>query len=490
MSTFRKLAGQTAIYGLSSIVGRLLNYFLVPLYTRVFVPAEYGVVNEMYAYVSFLIVILMYGMETAFFRYSELSENKNKVYSTTLISVLVSTSFFLILAILFAQPVADILRYPENSEYVVWFAMIISLDAVSSIPLARLRAQNRPRRFAVIKMANIFVNVGFNLFFLVLCPWLKTHGYAEGLLSVVYSENTGIGYIFISNLLASAVQMILLIPDFRGFKYVFDKILWRKMMKYALPLLIFGLAGIINETLDRILIKYMLPENVAMYQLGIYSACYKIAILMTIIIQAFRYAAEPFFFAQASQANAKEVYAKVMNYFIILLSFVFLSVMLFLDYVQYFIGAEYRIGLAVAPILLLANLCLGIFYNLSIWYKITNKTVYGAWIAIGGAAITIILNIILIPEIGYMGSAWATLVCYFGMMIVSWIIGQKHYPVNYNLIKAFAYIGSSIGLWLAASNIQMDNPIGGVAFRAFLLLLFAGLIWALEFRKHPIKPQS
>jgi len=480
LNPFRRLVGQTAIYGMSSIVGRLLNYLLVPLYTRIFVPAEYGVVNEMYAYVAFLIVVLTYGMETAFFRYSEQESDRNRVYSTSLISLWVSSLSFIGLAIIFAQPVADMLRYPENSEYVVWFALIIAFDAISSIPLARLRSLNKAKNFAVIKIVNIAVNIGFNLFFLVLCPWLISKGHVEWLTNAVYSKETGIGYIFISNLIASASQLLLLVPVMRGFRYVFDKVLWKKMILYALPLLVFGLAGIVNEMLDRILIKYLLPESIAMYQLGIYSACYKIAIVMSIIIQAFRYAAEPFFFAQANQSNAKELYAKLMNYFVIFLSFVFLCVMIFIDYVQYFIGEEYRSGMAVAPILLMANIFLGIFYNLSIWYKLTNKTIYGAGIAIGGAIITIVLNVLLIPIIGFMGSAWATLICYVAMTIASYILGQKHYPVQYDVFRAILYISVSVLLWISAIYIQLDNTILNLFAKVFLLLFFAGLVYYLE----------
>jgi O-antigen/teichoic acid export membrane protein len=489
LSSIRQLAGQTAIYGLSSIVGRVLSYLLIPIYTRVFLPAEYGTVNEMYAYVSLLIVILTYGFETGFFRFTEAETDKDKVYSTSLISLLTTSSIFVLFAMLFAQPVANTLRYPNNSEYVVWFALIVSLDAVSAIPFAKLRSQNKASRFATLKIINIASNVILNLFFIILCPYLLKHSIMTDAVSVIYKGKIGVGYVFISNLISSAITIILLLPEIVKVKYHFDLVLWKRMMKYSLPLLVVGLAGIVNETMDRIFLKYLLPEKIALYQVGIYGACYKISIIMTLFIQSFRFAADPFFFAKAKDKDAKQTYADVMKYFVIICTFIFLAVMLYIDVVKYFVGEKYYEGLPIVPILLVANMCLGIYYNLSIWYKLTDKTGFGAYISIIGALITTILNVWWIPLIGYMGSAWATMICYATMMIISFFYGQKHYHINYNLKKLLGYIALSLALFFMSKYIRFDLMAIQYVFNTALLIIFAGVIYYFErsaFAKKPL----
>lgn len=501
MNHIKQLAGQTAIYGLSSIIGRVLSYLLVPLYTRVFLTSEYGTVNEMYAYVSLLIVVLTYGFETGFFRFSQSETDKNSVYSTSLISLISTSSLFVLFAVLFAQPVAEVLRYPDNSEYVIWFALIIALDAVSAIPFARLRAQNKAKRFAVIKIINIISNVLLNLFFILLCPYMLKHSIMPDFVDMVYKGKIGVGYVFISNLISSAITIILLLPDMLKIKYKFDFVLWKKMMRYSLPLLVVGLAGIINETMDRIFLKYLLPENIALSQVGIYGACYKISIILTLFIQAFRFAADPFFFAKAKEKDAKQIYADVMNYFVIICLFIFLAVVLYLDVVKYFVGKDFYTtptaisgggkfielfigneinGLQVVPILLLANMCLGVYYNLSIWYKLIDKTSFGAYISIFGALITTVLNVWWIPVIGYMGSAWATFICYATMMVVSFIYGQKHYHINYNLKKIFGYTVLALIIFFVSKYVYFDNPALRYGFNTFLLLIFTGIIYYYE----------
>ena len=472
MNPIKQLAGQTAIYGLSSIVGRLLTYLLVPIYTRVFIPAEYGIVNEMYAYVSLLIVVLTYGFETGFFRFSQSELDKKKVYSTALISLLSTSVIFVLFAVFFAQPIAETIRYPNNSEYVVWFSLIIALDALSSIPFALLRSLNKAKRFATIKIVGIIANILLNIFFIILCPYMKKHGIMNSFIDMVYIGRVGEGYVFISNLISSGVTLLLLLPEILRVKYQFDFNLWKRMMRYTLPLLIVGLAGIVNETMDRIFLKYILPENIALYQVGIYGACYKISIIMTLFVQAFRFAAEPFFFSHAKNENAKQIYADVMKYFVIICAFIFLIVMLYIEFFKNFVGEKYYEGLPVVPILLLANLCLGVYYNLSIWYKLTGQTRFGALISIFGAVITIFLNLWLIPIIGYMGSAWTTLICYFTMMILSYIFGQKYYNVNYNMKKILGYIGFSLILYAISIFIKPENNILLYSFNTFLLLVF------------------
>ncbi|MEI6851334.1 MAG: oligosaccharide flippase family protein [Bacteroidota bacterium] len=477
MNPLRKLAGQTAIYGTSTIVYRLINYFLVPIHTYIFRPDQYGVVTEMYAYVALLIVMLTYGMETAFFRYYDSkAEDKERVYSTTLITLIISSVVFVFFMVLYAQPIATLIRHKENSEYIIWFALMIVFDAISTIPFAKLRVLNRPKMFAFIKIFGIVVCFVLNLFFLYVLPYFHTHNILSGLTSYIYSPNIGVGYIFIANLISSASTLFILFIIIPLRKLAFDKVIWQRMMKYALPLLIFGLAGNINETFDRILLKYLSPAGIAMTQVGIYGACYKISLLMTIVIQGFKYAAEPFFFSYAKESNARDVYADVMKYFVIVCSLIFLGVMLYIDVAKYFVGQKYWEGLKIVPILLLANMCLGIFYNLSIWYKLTDKTRYGAYLSIFGAMVTLSLNFLLIPIIGYMGSAWATFACYASMMVLSFFIGQKHYYVKYNLGKMGIYFGLAlllyaISIWLRSDVFGLRMVINSALFLFYVLVI-------------------
>jgi O-antigen/teichoic acid export membrane protein len=443
LNPLKKLAGQTAIYGLPTIFGRLLNYLLVPLYTRIFVPAEYGIVTELYAYVAFLFVVLTYGMETAYFRFASQAEFKKKIFGTSLVTLIFTSLIFLIFVFASAPFLSVKLGYTGHPEYVKWFALILATDAISTIPYANLRLENKPLRFAFIKITNIASNIGFNLFFILFCPYiLDTYpgSAAAGLINHIYNPGIGVGYIFISNLIASSLTFVMLLPEISVKSLTADRHLLKQMLGYSWPLLIFGLAGIVNETFDRVILKHLLPDqNGAMAQLGIYGACYKVSILMSLFIQTFRYAAEPFFFDQAGTSNARETYATMMHYFILVCILIFLGIMLNIDGVMLFVGKDFREGVDVVPILLLANLFLGVFYNLSVWFKLTDRTRTGAAISLTGAAITLILNFLLIPIMGYMGAAWATLICYASMMVISYMIGQKYYPINYNLKGALKY---------------------------------------------------
>lgn len=486
MNPLRKLAGQTAIYGLPTIVGRLLNYLLVPLYTRAFVPAEYGVVTEMYAYVAFLFIILTYGIETAYFRFASTQQGKGPVFGTALLSLAFTSTIFVLAGFSFAAPLSGWLGYQNHPEYVRWFALIIATDAITTIPYASLRLQNKPLRFAFVKIANISVNIGLNLFFIVLCPYVLSH-YNQGVfyqfIDGIYNPAIGVGYIFISNLLASLVTFAMLLPDMiRQIKRPDLKIL-KQMLAYAWPLLIFGLAGTINETFDRIILKHLLPGHTdVMAQLGIYGANYKVSILMTLFIQTYRYAAEPFFFAHAGETNAKETYARLMHYFIIICLLIFLAVTLFLKDVLIFIGPAYREGAPVIPILLLANLFLGVFYNLSVWFKLTDQTRKGALISLAGAAVTLILNLVLIPVMGYMGAAWATFVCYAFMMLISYWWGQRYYPVNYHLKAALGYFVLALVLYACS---RWLSPLHGSLYYLInggLLLIFVSWVFFKEIK--------
>jgi O-antigen/teichoic acid export membrane protein len=468
----KALAGQTVVYGFSSILGRLLNYLLVPLYTRLFLPEVYGIVTELYAYVTFLLILLTYGMETGLFRFGQEKENFNKVYSSILFCLSISSILFIIGISIFLKPIASLIRYVEHPEYILWMALIVSLDAFTSIPFARLRLENRAWKFAIIKLINISTNIAFNLFFLIYCPKLLNSN-PNSILLNIYSPNIGVGYVFISNLLANIITLIILLPEIFNIKIRIDIKLLKTILKYSLPLLIAGFAGMINETLDRVMLKFLVAEDLnPMAQLGIYGANYKLAILMTLFIQMFRYAAEPFFFQNKNESNARELYAKATKYFIIFGLIIFLGVMFYIDIIKYFISANYHEGLKVVPILLIANLFLGIFFNFSIWYKLNDMTKYGAWLAVFGAIVTIVLNLILVPVYGYMGAAWTTLICYVLMSLLSFYWGQKYYKVPYEIGNAAFYFILAIALYFASSVLKPDSQVFVYIINSCLLLVF------------------
>ena len=459
MNPLKKLASQTAVYGLSSVIGRFLNYLLVPLYTRYFLPSEYGVVTEIYAYVAFLVIVLTYGFETAFFRFSKKENDVKVVYSTALISLFISSTLFVFLVFLSSDSISNLMGYGIKTKYIEWFSIIVALDAISSISFASLREQNKALRFTCIRLLNIFLNIGLNLYF------------------IVYKE-FGIEYIFISNLISSTATIVLLLPEMIKSVWVFDLKLWHKMRVYAFPLLIAGLAGITNETIDRILLKHLLPNpEISAAELGLYGAFYKLSILMTLFIQTFRFAAEPFFFAQANNKNSKTIYADVMKYFTIIMAVIFLGVTIFYDFIKGLLGSDYHDerGFLVVSILLLANLFLGIYYNLSIWYKLTEKTNYGAYLSLFGAVITLLLNFILIPKIGFVGSAWATLICYFSMTTASYCIGNKHFPIPYQVKRIGLYLSSMLGIYLFVYFLPEN-----ILFNCLLLLAFIIFVYLLE----------
>jgi O-antigen/teichoic acid export membrane protein len=463
MSSIKQLAGHTAIYGLSTILGRLLNYLLVPIYTRVLDPVEYGSVSEFYAYASFLAVIFMYGMEAAFFRFSQNEENKKRVFSTAWISVIISSLALSVLLVLLTPKFSEISYNTANQKYFYFFIAILAADAITTIPFAWLRQTARPLRFAMIKIIGIGLNIGLNLFFVLLVPYWSNQqvGWATDLKNAA----SGVTYIFIINIVSSVAVLPFFINELKILREGFDKGLWKKMVRYALPLMVLGFAGMINETMDRFLLKYMIEDKTyALQQIGIYGAVYKLSIIITLFIQAFRFAAEPFFFNQAKDKNAPELYARVMNYFIMVCCTIFLVVALYIDIFKHFIGEEYRGGLSVVPILMLANIFLGIFYNLSIWYKLTDKTMYGALITIGGAIITIVLNVLLIPRIGYVGSAWTTFVCYFSIACISYFVGQKHFPVPYSLKKISMYFGLALVFFFIYSFLREMQEQGQLSF--------------------------
>lgn len=479
----RRLAGQTALYGLSSIMGRVLNYLLTPLYTYTFTADDYGVISEFYAYTGFLAILLAFGLETGFFRYYSRNEfSADRVYATA-IGVLASGCAVFVTAIMvWQQPLAHLIHHDAHPQYLVWFAFILAFDTLTAIPLARLRAQNRALRFALIKLAEIAVGMMLNLFFLL---YLPQHPIDTGglLPTLAHDPALGVGYVFLANLAASGFKLLLLVPDCRiSLKALHGKVLIA-LLRYSLPMTVMGCAGMVNEMLDRVLLKYLLPHDpqTNLQQLGIYGACYKLAMLMSLFVQAFRYAGEPFFFAQAQRADAPALYARVMRYFVITGVFIFLLVTLYLDLFQYFIGPAFRPGLGIVPVLLMANLLLGIYVNLSVWYKLTDKTLAGAAVALLGAGITITLNVGLIPVWGYEGSAWATLLCYGTMVLVSWALGARYYPVPYPVFSILGYILLGLGLSYVNTLPVYRTWTGLGSWQGASLLLAAYLMLTVSF---------
>lgn len=478
----KSLAGQTAVYGMGTIVPRLLNYMLVPIYTRVFEDqATYGQITELYAYIAFLMVFLTYGMETAFFRYAQKNDPK-KVFNTTMSAILLTTAVFLLFVFLFYNSIADWMQYSGNSEYILIVALIVAFDAVSAIPFAMLRKLNKARKFAIIRLVNVFLTVGLNLLTIIAFPVFFTQMAMQG-----FGNETGLViWVFISNFLASVLSLLMLGSLFRSFKWSFDSVLLKAMLRYAWPILVIGLAGMVNEMLDKILLKYLLkPEEQPMVQLGIYGANYKLGVLMTLFIQMFRFAAEPFFFAEAEKKDAPHLFARVMNYFVIVGLLIFLVVMLYMDIFKILIGERYREGLYIVPIVLMANLVNGVYYNLAIWYKLTDRTLSGAYIALGGAVITIVLNVLLIPSFGYHGAAWTRLLTYVLMMLVSFYWGQKVYKIPYNVGRLLVYAAVALLLFFVSNYFIAFSPVVNIALNTLIIGLFAFTAFRYEMKHAP-----
>lgn len=481
----KKLAGQTAIYGLGTILPKFLNYFLTPVLVYAFAPAEYGINGKLFAYISFLNIIFTFGMETTFFNFYTKKENKDEVYNTALLVLLTSSLLLGSIIVLFAPTIAESLSTPHVTylpEFITWSVLIIVSDTIMAIPFAKLRSDNHPLKFSALKIINVTINAGLTVFFVMICKPAYEHN-ETNFFATIYNPQIGIGYCFLSMLIANGITLLFIGKQFASLRFNVNKELLQEMLKYTWPLIILGLAGMVNETLDRIILtELMVDKDAAQIAIGVYSACYKIAILMTIFIQAFRFAAEPFFFNQAADKNSKKVYALVMKYFVIFCAFLFLGTMMNMQWIKYFVAEAYREGLNVVPILLMANLCLGIVYNLSIWYKLSGRTGFGAVIAIIGAVVTIVLNVLFIPQFGYTACAWATLAAYGSMMVVSYFLGQKYFPVKYNLRAIFVYVSLSLGFYALSFSYQsLDNAILKLILNNLFVILFAWLFYKLEF---------
>lgn len=477
MSKMKSLAKDTAIYGVSSILGRFLNWCLVPIYTYVLKDAsEYGIITNLYAWTALLLVFLTYGMETGFFRFMNKEANRAKtVYSTSLISLGITSTIFALGIIFFQKPITASLGYVGYEEYIWMMGVVVAVDAFTSIPFAYLRYKNRPIKFAAIKLVMIFINIVLNLFFLLACPWIMKN-YPD-LISWFYNPHYGVGYILISNVISTTAVAIMLLPEIFDGKLDFDKTLLKQMLKYSFPLLILGVAGIMNQTVDKIIFPYIYPDPAeGMRLLGIYGACFKIAMVMMMFTQAFRFAYEPFVFAQHKDSKSKEAYSDAMKFFVIFSLLIFLGMVFYLDILKRVIAPSYWEGLVVVPIILASYLFQGIFFNLSLWYKLTDKTKYGAYFSILGAVITVLINILFIPKFGYLASAWASFCCYFIIMLVSYFYGQKHFPIDYQLKKIGLYALIAASLYAISLFVNTPYAVLNYAIKTGLLLIFLNYI--------------
>ena len=462
MAGLKSLAKETAIYGASSIVGRFLNYLLVPVYT-IALPASsggYGVVTNIYAWVALMLVLLTCGMETGFFRFANNGKDEPmRVYSTTLLSVGFGSLVFLALGLLFLDPIAGWLEYGEYPWYIGMMMIVVAMDAIQSIPFAYLRYKKRPIKFAALKLLFIFLNIALNLFYYVVL------------------KGNDVGYAFLFNLICTSVVMLCMIPELRGFTYTLDRELLKRMLRYSLPLVILGVAGILNQVADKIIFPFVYPDAAeAKVQLGIYGAASKIAMIMAMFTQAFRFAYEPFVFGKSKEKDSREMYAKAMKFFIIFTLLAFLAVMFYMDLLRHIIGRGYWDGLRVVPIVTAAEIFMGIYFNLSFWYKLIDETRWGAYFSLTGCTILILMNIFLIPKYGYIACAWAGFTGYGVAMLLSYFVGQKKYPIQYDLKAIGMYVLLAAVLYVAAEYVPIENIYLRMAYRTVLLLLFIAYI--------------
>ncbi len=492
MSKIKKLAGETAIYGFGSIVPRVLNFLLFPLHTRIFDPAAYGIISYLYIFVGFLNVVYSFGMETAYFRFAT-KENAQpqRVFNMAQTAVLLISASLSSIFILFAKPLAAFLDIPGRAHYIILLAIIMFIDAVVAIPFAKLRIERKPLLFSLAKIINVFILVTMNLYFFLFHFWLTTHhisfDFAEISIFIQHTAHgNGIGYVFIANLIANLFYLFFFIKIFWNWRPVFDKEVLPSMLNYAYPIMITGLAGMITEMFSRWTLVWWLPKDFypgqsSLWALGVFSACYKYAVFMSIAIQAFRFAAEPFFFSHAQDRNSPELFARVNHIFIAACSFILLAITINMDVLKYLLGGTaYFQGLQVVPILLMGYLFLGVYYNYSVWFKLTDRTYYGTIITIGGAITTIILNFILIPIGGYLGSSWASLLCYFLMAVVCYSIGQRYYPIPYKNWHSSAYIALAWVLILVSYVIVTPNLYMNIILHIILMSTYLGVVFGLE----------
>ena len=485
MSLIKQLAGETAIYGISTILPRILHYavFTVYLTTRVFATEEgqYGIYADLYAYAALLLILFTYRLDTAYFRFGHSASDEKVVFSTGVLTLLASSFVFVLLLIFAQDQIAALLKYPEEGQYVVYFALIIGFDALSSLPFARLRLTNQARKFAIIRILSVVVNLLLVFFFLEVCPRLIAAGHSFW--EEVYAPDRKLDLLFAANLIASGIVFLLLIPQLRFVQVAsFSKKILRRMLTYLLPLVVVGLGGVFNQSFAVPLIKYLLPVGDVSVEMGIYAAAAKIAILMNLFTVAFNYAAEPFFFKQSVTDSAKSTYADVGKAFAMVASAVLLFILLYLDVLQYLIGGNYRSGLVIVPILLVAYWFLGMYYNLSVWYKVTDKTKYGALFSSVGVVVTLVVTMLLIQNHGKVALAWAALACYVAMSTLAYAFGRKHYPVDYPLGRIFFYLLFALAIYFLHQNIAGDIAQIGLSlfWSSVCFVVYLGVIAWLE----------
>ncbi len=475
----KRLAGETAIYGISSIVGRFLNWMLVPIYTRVLsAESDYGIVTNLYAWTALLMVILTYGMETGFFRFINKKEEQQpmRVYATTLSSVAFTSVMFMILLLCSLTSVSRALGYEEHPEFVGMMGCIVAVDAFCCIPFAFLRYQRKALRFAFLKLLNIFLNIILVLFFLLACPWLE--GHAPSSVGWFYESDYQVGYIFVANAAGTLVTLLLLIPDMLpGLREKANFGLLRQMLRYSFPILILGIAGIFNQTADKILFPFLFEDKeMANAQLGIYGACFKIAVVLVMFTQAFRYAYEPFIFAKNKDDDSKKAYSEAMKYFVIFALFIFLGVMYYIDILKHFVPESYYEGLRVVPVVMLGELFFGIYFNLSFWYKLIDKTRWGAYFSIIGCVSTVLIVVLFAPRFGYMACAWASFASNLVMMVLSYLVGQRKFPIHYDLGSAAFYGVLAAAFYMAGMLPEIDSEALRLGYRTLLLCIFTFII--------------
>jgi O-antigen/teichoic acid export membrane protein len=489
------LAKETAIYGVSSIVGKFLNWMLVPLYTYVLQQqSDYGIVTNLYAWTALLLVILTYGMETGFFRFANKEgENPQTVYSTSLIALFSTSLLFAVACVIWQTPIANALSYPSHSEFIALLGIVVAMDAFASIPFAYLRYKKRPLQFAALKLLFVFLNIVLNIFFLVLCP--KIQDWA--IISSWYNPNYGVGYVFVANILATGIQTLCLLPVIlEGCRvnhglpthesgHIFSWTLLKQMLRYSLPLLVLGVCGIMNQTLDRILFPFFYEGADAQTQLGIYGACFKVAMVMMMFTQAFRYAYEPFVFAKHKDRESVAAYADAMKYYIIFSYMILLGMIFYLDLLKFIIAPSYWEGLKVVPVVLWTYIFQGVYFNLSFWYKLTDKTQWGAYFSILGVVITFALQAIFVPRIGYMASAASSTVCYLVIMLLSYFVGRKHLEIPYDLRRIGIYtllvVALLTGYYALAHFLPLNEWIK-MGIGTILLIIYCILFYRLDGR--------
>ena len=479
------LAKETAIYGVSSIVGKFLNWMLVPLYTYVLQQqSDYGIVTNLYAWTALLLVILTYGMETGFFRFANKEgENPQTVYSTSLIALFTTSLLFAVVCVIWQVPIANTLGYPSHSEFIALLGIVVAMDAFASIPFAYLRYRKRPLQFAALKLLFVFLNIALNLFFLVLCPKIQDWG----VISSWYDPNYGVGYVFVANILATGIQTLCLLPAIleggKHSKGLFSWTLLKQMLKYSLPLLVLGVCGIMNQTLDRILFPFFYEGADAQTQLGIYGACFKVAMVMMMFTQAFRYAYEPFVFAKHKDRESVAAYADAMKYYIIFSYMILLGMIFYLDLLKFIIAPSYWEGLKVVPVVLWTYIFQGVYFNLSFWYKLTDKTQWGAYFSLIGVVITFGLQAVFVPRIGYMASAASSTVCYFVIMLLSYIIGRRHLEIPYDLRRIGIYTGIVIAIlagYYGLAQLLPMNEWTKMGIGTILLIIYCTIFYRLD----------